>query len=593
MPSTPSHGFSWFAQVKQYQNMNINPSFVKDRKKGFIGSPFWIFSFGYLLLSFAFIGLLVGFVLVDAKSNTKNQPTFSTTEEYNCRFAMDYTINDLLKDPLKRSQFLKNVSFWEGKFAVHGIGLNLFSGMTYDGHQIDYQTSQRHDPLHAFSASSKESIHLNLMASALDGNSFARDFFKSSMNAMNQTEKDIDMWILTILDRKLTSYESFDRQYPGFGSLLPWFEVNDKGCALLWDWLDRIPSLDNGQLIWGLIGLEQVMREKGIGLQLADRISAKLMKIKRTVIPMFYESNGNIRCVATIKNVHGSPYNETNYIADGSCYLDDPYEGELMAFFMDLLADWESAGYKQDEREKIWIAKRPKLRAVTYHSKTKGDILVEEGYWYSSHEKWKYLVLPYIDIPINQKVFMNGEKARLINSIEKKIPGLMASVTLPTKPGDYNPGYASACGIPSIASQHVDYQNVVTPYGSFPAILANQTIGLTWYLTMLQGSKMQGIHGSTESTNTTGTAICPVVTWDSKITTMAAITGGIIDYTRNYMKQKGLYNRFYKIVDIEWNRVFERNGPLPGELIRFDDLVPSIAIPRNSMDDFSLCRYPN
>ncbi len=82
---------------------------------------------------------------------------------------------------------------------------------------------------------------------------------------------------------------------------------------------------------------------------------------------------------------------------------------------------------------------------------------------------------------------------------------------------------------------------MVTPYGAFPVILANESIGLAWYHNMLKGAKMQGQcddiltssrhifwHsigplGSTEGINNIGTEIAPVTTWDTKITTVATL----------------------------------------------------------------------
>lgn len=63
----------------------------------------------------------------------------------------------------------------------------------------------------------------------------------------------------------------------------------------------------------------------------------------------------------------------------------------------------------------------------------------------------------------------------------------------------------------------------MTPYAVFPVILANQSVGLVWYNELLKAPKMQGPLGSTEAINTKGTKISPVVTWDSKITTVLAM----------------------------------------------------------------------
>lgn len=43
-------------------------------------------------------------------------------------------------------------------------------------------------------------------------------------------------------------------------------------------------------------------------------------------------------------------------------YLDDPYEGETMTMLLYLFSTWSS----EEEREMLWINKRPKLRAVDY-----------------------------------------------------------------------------------------------------------------------------------------------------------------------------------------------------------------------------------
>ena len=47
----------------------------------------------------------------------------------------------------------------------------------------------------------------------------------------------------------------------------------------------------------------------------------------------------------------------------------------------------------------------------------------------------------------------------------------------------------------------------------------------------LAGPRMQGPHGSTEATATNGTLISPVTTWDSKVTTVLALAGGVASLT--------------------------------------------------------------
>lgn len=170
-----------------------------------------------------------------------------------------------------------------------------------------------------------------------------------------------------------------------------------------------------------------------------------------------------------------------------------------------------------------------------------------------------------------------------------KIPGLYASVTSDAKPGTYDVDYWSACGIAQIAFQEIEHGSVVTPYASFPVIMANETIGLAWYLNMIQGPAMQNLFGSTESTNVNGKSISPVITWDSKITTIVAmLSNHLIDVSRAILKAEQTYDRFHNITEVECTRVFGLE-PLLGENLPW--LLPSTAIPHSSetLPDFTKC----
>lgn len=53
------------------------------------------------------------------------------------------------------------------------------------------------------------------------------------------------------------------------------------------------------------------------------------------------------------------------------------------------------------------------------------------------------------------------------------------------------PDYISFTGIPSLASEPSTTwrYDVLTPYAAFPVALANATVGMIWYLNMLQGPR--------------------------------------------------------------------------------------------------------
>jgi hypothetical protein len=117
-------------------------------------------------------------------------------------------------------------------------------------------------------------------------------------------------------------------------------------------------------------------------------------------------------------------------------------------------------------------------------------------------------------------------------------------------------GYLSAVGVQEVASEPIVTRDVVTPYGAYSVLLANQTVGLVWYHHLLKVSKMQNIYGSTEAIRTDGKRLCPLLTWDSKITSVVGMLGGINDIIRDALRNDGMYDRFLHIVTREWGRVF-------------------------------------
>jgi hypothetical protein len=69
-----------------------------------------------------------------------------------CRFALQYTQDDILNDP---TDFMMDLLYWEGQFHQNSVGYNTLNGMSYDGTQIDLTTGLA-TAQHNFSAASKE-----------------------------------------------------------------------------------------------------------------------------------------------------------------------------------------------------------------------------------------------------------------------------------------------------------------------------------------------------------------------------------------------------------------------------------------------------
>jgi hypothetical protein len=499
-----------------------------------------------------------------------------------CRFAPLFDQQELISNPKTRDAFLRASMYWEGQF--HKVGFSESNGLTFDGTGLNYSTGEPAAPLHYWTAASKESIHMMMLARALEGNEYARIFVSPD----DQTDSVVVDRVLTILERKVTTLEDWNDNYPGFGGYLPWVANYPSGVVPMPAWTNSVPALDNGEMIWGLYACKVATQSRSDqrSLSLAARMSSYLGLLASTARTVFYAGQGHIRAVATIKDPQAAPTDPSNYGMDcnpkiSNCWLDDPYEGELFAVFMDLYSQWPN----QTDRDSVWVAKRAKLQSVTYTSGS-GPITVQRGFWFSSHEQWKYLELPYLSAsPINKRVFLNGERARTHHSSSRGIPGLYASVTDVCPPGQQPPDYISAVGVQSIAFMPILRRDLITPYGAYPVMLADLGVGLAWYHNMLNGTAMQGPLGSTESINVGGTMIAPVVTWDSKITTACAMIGGVADLVGSGLKLDGTYSRFADVINREWNLAFPS---LQGEQIPF--AAPSVSLPQPGViNDFTTC----
>jgi hypothetical protein len=280
-------------------------------------------------------------------------------------------------------------------------------------------------------------------------------------------------------------------------------------------------------------------------------------------------------------NNYYCPDNNNNISTCG--IVNDPFEGELFTTFAWLYGNFSS--HTVDDPYSVWIEKRPQLHSkVLYLKNSNISITVQEGYWFSSHEQWKYLNLPYTDSDINNRVFRNGERARTHYSNYNNQPGLYGCLNGVADSDTDNGGYHCE-GIVQIAEQSIDYFGVTTGYGAMPLFLASPNHAFVWFNTMLQANSGQNCFGITEGINITGSNIAPYVTHDTKTTTVLSMLGGIVEDVRDYMQLTGTYGSFIDAIDKEWGRIFNNN--LLGE--EYDFAIPSNSIPTNVGQQWTSC----
>ena len=137
-----------------------------------------------------------------------------------CRFASRYTTSSILRNPDKFERDLLN---WEGMFHQNNVSYNALNGMTFDGTLLDPATGIHNiNGLHTFSAPSKESLHMMLLAQVIQGNSGAAQWILAVHGGGTNIEKARALAI-DILKTKWTTYMTFNASFPGYGALLPWY----------------------------------------------------------------------------------------------------------------------------------------------------------------------------------------------------------------------------------------------------------------------------------------------------------------------------------------------------------------------------------
>ena len=106
---------------------------------------------------------------------------------------------------------------------------------------------------------------------------------------------------------------------------------------------------------------------------------------------------------------------------------------------------------------------------------------------------------------------------------------------------------------------------MVSPYGSFPLILADRGHGLAWHRATAARPKMQSPFGTVESSQSFPAdggepQVAAIHTWDTKVTTDLAMVGGTGDIIKRFLEQNNLHSRFEAILAEQLSEFTELKG---------------------------------
>jgi len=452
------------------------------------------------------------------------------------RFATKYSIEEIMTDPVKAKAFQNDYLAAEG--AYFAVARDPRSGLSYDGYFLNPATGEPVKP-RDWSAPSKECLDIGVLTKALMGDPRAAMVVAKGDTAKAAAEA------AAILEKKMDSYERFNREQPGYGGFLPWFRVGQENLSAMPDWESQVPGLDNGEWLWSLLAAEQALEASG-NKELAGRYHRYNELLRDNVVKMFYDpETGKVRGDIKIVDPHSA---DTSYEpAPGKCdYLDGVHEGQMLLLYVTLLGK----GLPEGASDRIWSNATMK-RVETEWGTT------WQAWMGSSHESWAHLFLPTRDIPEYEQLFTQREIIRSQNAARRDYPGLAASTNRPD-----GPDYYSGCGIEDIGTSQPDHNEVFALYGAFPMLLefsdkeAAGNYGAAWLLNMLKCQKMQGPLGGSESGTNDGKHSAPVKTADGTLPNVLAMCGGLAKETGELLKKYGLYEKYCTILKGEYNEAF-------------------------------------
>ena len=486
-----------------------------------------------------------------------------------CRSGPSYDWTNLSTDPSTQDAYVAASLQWDGRFAAVGRGTTA-AGLTCD--HVSTDENGKPTTVGRYTAASKESLHIGMLALIVNRHPLAWHWMAGALaeenkqsSSSNSTDMPTKQAAIAGAIARLTliahSYEKFHLLCPGCGGFIPWIGVTDVGFATPSQLTKlkpklSLPALDNSQLAWSMIAVVEALTNFGTAetATLATRFQTCVTRMQESAAILFLNPNGRVASSAKINNI-SQPMSANNRVI-GPGKLGDPWEGELMLFFMHLLAKNTTAG-SLVYPSKIWRPVENSVHSpngaysiVAYNGPNgnsagmlpNGSISVQRGWYFSTHELWKILVLPYLDVPLASRLIKQGERARTWDAKLNKRGGMQGAAYTASPNSVY-----SNFGIASIATTHntmADDKQMVTGYGTYPLILVDRGAGLNWHRATASRPLMQSRLGCLEATRSSDAAVALKHSWDTKVTTNLAMLGGLGSLLGQFLTRIGKKNTF-------------------------------------------------
>ena len=376
------------------------------------------------------------------------------------------------------------------------VGVDLKSGMPYDHVRIRLKESLLSE-IGNYTAASKLSLFIPYLVKVIRKDPV---FHHAAMSPQDA---------LTLLTQTLMSLRDFIKAYPDYGGFIPWVDIRPNGTIAPAN--AKIPSLDNGQLTWALAGVVAAF-EDSPQPRLKELASLAAAILQSQDYAKFYDPEKKL--------LHGTIQQDPltkEWNGDKTYYLNDMFEGTLAVLWGVL-----NGQIPQDAWDNLAIP------TTEYYTMDNEKVTVLAGFRASFHEQWALAFIPFMESAL-APLFQNFLFVQADYAHRHQMPGFL-STAYDSK------GIYQQMGIPEIAYNPVDRDDVAVFFATAMGMLISPTVGASWLSQFYRFHNFVSPYGALESIGRDGYA--DIFTADAKGMTLLAVSGGFVPEVKKYLSER-------------------------------------------------------
>ncbi len=384
----------------------------------------------------------------------------------------------------------------EALYFQPGTGLDAKTGLPYDHIRIRLDENMLSEVGH-YTAASKLSLSIPFLLKIIQK--------KKGFQKLSITPKEARR----LLNLSLHVLRVYQKKYPEQAGFFPWVDIRPNGTIAPAN--TKIPSLDNGQMTWALAAIVAAFENA------SDRPDRELAREAQIILDAqnyrkFYNAKKGV--------LHGTIQFDPEtgqWTGDDTYYLNDMFEGTLAVLWGVLHGQIP---------EEAW--QRLRIPTTEYLTGSGEKITVLKGFRASFHESWALAFIPFMETAL-APLYQNYLYAQADHARRLGLPGFSSTA--------YDPkGIYRQMGLPSIAEEAVDREDVAVFFATSMGMLINPTVGAAWMERFYQVPKMVTPFGALESVGRDGYA--DIFTADAKGMTLLAASGGVLDEIKEYLHRR-------------------------------------------------------